>query len=221
MTIFRQRNRAFCGTPPPLAMKDPIYHACAADKMANFRIYKPFWRHKPRCTHASSHADWGSSCPQCCDWVSRRNITWPFSTQWAPASISHVAGCGRPGSNAQSRTREAPAQPAPLQSDRVWSGARHCGGATRGSVRRRDICSDLSQVFACGRVWRAWFERAVAHVRSSRGRHPEVRSSGGDLHHHRSWILHSRGRLCCLARATPDGGCGLRTERQTRVRQCV
>ena len=43
MTILRQRNRVFRGAPPPFAMKDPIYHACAlADKMAYFRVYKPF-----------------------------------------------------------------------------------------------------------------------------------------------------------------------------------
>ena len=53
MTIFRERNRVFCGAPPPFAMKDPTYYARAADKMANFRVYKPFWRHKPRCTHAT------------------------------------------------------------------------------------------------------------------------------------------------------------------------
>ena len=41
---------------------------------------------------------------------------------------------------------------------------------TRGSVQRRDICSNLSQVFACGRVWTAWFECARACA-----------SAGGDI----------------------------------------
>ena len=52
------------------------------------------------------------------------------------ARFSHVAGSERAGSNALSRTRDAPAPPAPLPSDRVWSGTPHCGGAThRGQCR--------------------------------------------------------------------------------------